>query len=272
MKTSLKIVVVALSVSLMACASTIAEKGKDFSYQKASPIEIGKTTKTEIIEKYGAPTSADVKGNYQILTYGYSRESLKHDRAVGMGLLSAIPVVGLAAVAMDQGVKDSDMAREFKLLRIYTDLKTGVVKDFFYNDSDNNGHDESESLHLKALALKRQSGKNKEYVDLLEKAVELNPKNHRALNNLAWELIDSSADVDKGVLLASRAVDVFPDSPYNNGTLGVGYFKKGDLDNAEKHLDRAVKLYPIYELGNAKSLKHDQEMLRLVREQKSKGR
>ncbi|MDO8723487.1 MAG: hypothetical protein Q7J31_14855 [Syntrophales bacterium] len=270
MKNLAKLSVIALFLCLLGCASTISESGKDFSYQKSFPIEIGKTTKTEVIDRYGAPTNTEIKGNYQILTYGYSRNSLKHGRAVGMGLLSAIPGVGLATLAMDQGVKKDDMAREFKLLSIYTDFRTGVVKDYFYNDSDNNGQDESESLYLKAMALKREGRKNKECTELLEKAISLNPRNHRALNTLAWELIDSSADVDKGVSLAIRAVEVFPDSPYNTGTLGVGYFKKGDLANAEKYLDQAVKLYPIYEPGNAKSLQHDQEMLRLVREQKSK--
>ncbi|PIU57716.1 MAG: hypothetical protein COS89_03810 [Deltaproteobacteria bacterium CG07_land_8_20_14_0_80_38_7] len=270
MKTLLKLNVIVFLFCFLGCASTIAESGKDFSYQKKFPIEIGKTTKAEIIDQYGSPTNTEIKGNYQILAYGYSRESLKHGRAVGMGLLSAIPGVGLATLAMDQGVKDDDMAREFKLLCVYTDFKTGVVKDYYYHDSDNVGHDESETLNLKAMALKRKGGKNKECTELLEKAISLNPRNHRALNSLAWELIDSSTDVDKGVSLAIRAVEVFPDSPYNTGTLGVGYFKKGDLENAEKYLDQAVKLYPIYEPGNVKSLQHDQEMLRLVREQKNK--
>jgi tetratricopeptide (TPR) repeat protein len=270
MKHLAKVSVIALFLCLLGCASTISESGKDFSYQKDYPIKIGKTTKAEIIDKYGTPSNTEIKGNYQILTYSYSRESLKHGRAVGMGLLSAIPGVGLATLAMDQGVKKDDMAREFKILQFFTDFKTGVVKDYYYHDSDNVGQDESETLYLKAMSLKSDGGKNKECNALLEKAISLNSKNHRALNDLAWELIDSSVDVDKGISLAQRAVEVFPDSPYNTGTLGVGYFKKGDLENAEKYLDQAVKLYPIYEPGNLKSLQHDQEMLRLVREGKNK--
>jgi tetratricopeptide (TPR) repeat protein len=193
---------------------------------------------------------------------------MKHGRAVGMGLLSAIPGVGLATIAMDQGVKNSDLGHEFKLLTVYTDFRTGIVKDYYYHDSDNVGHNESETLFLKAAALKREGGKKKEYMELIDKSISLNPRNHRALNLMAWELIETSADIDKGLSLAARAVEVFPDSPYNVGTLGVGYFKKGDLENAEKYLEQAVKLFPIYASRDVKSLQNDKEILRLVKEEK----
>lgn len=75
---------------------------------------------------------------------------------------------------------------------------------------------------------------------------ELSCANHRALTTLAWNLIDLNMDVEKGVRLAGQAVKVFLNSPYNNGTLGWGCYKKGDLENAQKYLSVAVSLFPVY--------------------------
>lgn len=112
------------------CASTVKEAGKKFDF-KPDKIVIGKTTKRDILESYGRPTTSEVRGKYEILIYQYSKESFKHGRTIGMGALSAIPVLGIATLAMDQGVKESDMAREYRVLSVYTALSSGVVKDFY---------------------------------------------------------------------------------------------------------------------------------------------
>ena len=166
------------------------------------------------------------------------------------------PVVGLATLAMDQGVQDSEISREGRVLRVYAELSSGVVRDFYYHDSEMKGHDESETLLLKGHSLLKQ-GKTQEAIQILEKSVALNPANHRALNTLAWTLIDLNIDLEKGVRYAEQAVQVFPDSPYNEGTLGCGYYKKGDLEKAEKYLRLAVNLFPVYEPQDARALAHD---------------
>jgi tetratricopeptide (TPR) repeat protein len=179
----------------------------------------------------------------------------------------AYTVVGLATLAMDQGVQDSEISREGRVLKVYTELSTGLVRDFYYHDSDMKGQDESETLLLKGYSLLKQ-GKTQEAIQTLEKAVALNPANHRALNTLAWTLIDLNIDLEKGVRYAEEAVKVFPDSPYNNGTLGCGCFKKGDLEKAGKYLNVAVNLFPVYAPEDAKSLAHDKAILAAVQEQK----
>ena len=259
-------VVTALSIFLGACASTIDQRGQKFDY-KPDGIVIGQTTKRQVLEGYGSPTSSEVRGKYEILTYQYSKESLRHERAIGMGALSAIPVIGLATLAMDHGVQDSEISREGRVLKVYAELSSGVVRDFYYHDSDMKGHDESETLLLKGHSLLKQ-GKTQEAIQTLEKAVALNPANHRALNSLAWTLIDLNIDVERGVKLAEQAVKVFPDSPYNNGTLGCGCYKKGDLENAGKYLSVAVNLFPVYAPQDMKALAHDKAILAAIQEQK----
>lgn len=250
------------------CATThkYHEEGSNFSYDDTFKISLNKTSKREIIRKYGQPTSQNTIGKYQILTYQHKQQSFK---SKGMNPLSFVPVVGLAVSAVELSTdKDhtNDTIHEWEKLVIYTDLMTGVVKDYYYHDSKLQGHDESESTYMKANQLLAK-GNTEEAIKLFEESVVLNPDNHRALNALAWQLIDLGIDVDKGVQYAHKAVNVFPDSPYNNGTLGLGYLKSGDVGNAVKYLQAAIDLFPVYAPRDHKALQFDKVMLEEARRQ-----
>ena len=62
MKASGKVVlfVAVLSMFLGACASTIDQRGQKFEY-KPDGIVIGQTTKRQVLESYGSPTSSEVR-------------------------------------------------------------------------------------------------------------------------------------------------------------------------------------------------------------------
>ena len=268
-------IVVLLSITFLSVpsfcffSSTVDESGKEFVYKNDIKIITGQSTKKDILNAYGQPTEERIIGRYQVLRYYYVRKSLKHGRAIGLGLLSAV-TGGLSDLAADSGVKDSDMQVEGQEMVAYVDIMSGKIKDFYYHDESTlTGNDESESLLLKAMAAQKEGNKAKEAREMLEKSVALNPTNHRALNSLAWSLIDTNEDVDRGVVLAQKAVDIFPDSPFNNGTLGVGYMKKNDLDNAEKYLDIAVKLYPVYAPTAQAAYQNDLAYLNSVKSMKS---
>lgn len=258
---------------LAACSTTqtLNEEGQKFTFKKEQNIIIGKTAKREIFENYGQPNESKILGEYEILTYSYSKESFKTG-GIGSALLGAVPVVGLVQAGVelqrDRG-KDDDTIREWQALTVYIELSTGIVRDFYYRDSALNGHDESETLYLKSIVAFQQK-KNDEAVKMLEQAVSLNPNNHRAANSLAWHLIDLGIDIEKGIDFAKKAVEVFSDSPYNNGTLGVGYYKKGDYVNAVKYLQAAVDLYPVYAPGDFNALQHDRAMLKTAKNMQQK--
>lgn len=261
-----------LSIMLIACATshTLDERGKSFVLKKEPGIVIGETTKRDVFEIYGQPTSSAILGKYEVLKYEYSRTSFETEGAGG-AFLRAVPGVGEAMLikdlSTDQGRANQNKT-DWQEMQVYIGLSSGTVKDYFYHDSGLNGHDESESLLLKSGEAFKQN-KNDEGMKMLEKAAAVNPHNHRVLNNLAWRLIDLSIDVDRGVELARKAVEEFPDSPYNNGTLGIGYYKKGDIDKAEKYLQTAVDLFPVYSPTDGKSLMHDRAMLQTVKNQKN---
>jgi tetratricopeptide (TPR) repeat protein len=170
-------------------------------------------------------------------------------------------------LSRDRG-KDLESKKEWQELQFYVELSSGVVRDYYYHDSMLNGNDESETLFLHSQAAFSQN-RNDEGVQLLEKAVLSNPDNHRAANALAWRLIDLGIDVDRGIKLASRAVTVFPDSPYSNSTLGIGYLKKGDMTNAELYLQKAIDLFPVYAPGDSKTLQQDKAMMLTIKDKKN---
>jgi eukaryotic-like serine/threonine-protein kinase len=89
-----------------------------------------------------------------------------------------------------------------------------------------------------------------------EKALEISPDDGFVQNGLAWLLAtcpDSSLrDAPRALLLASRAVDSWPDNaPYCN-TLGVAQYRHGDWRAAIDTLTRAEELEPgVYFAHNA---------------------
>jgi tetratricopeptide (TPR) repeat protein len=255
---------------LLGCGSThkFHEEGKQFTLKSDQKIVINQTTKKQIFDMYGQPVSLNNQGKYQILKYHHEQESFK---SKGTNPLSFVPIIGAAVTIVELSSDQdntNDIIREWETMVFYVDLVSGVVKDFYYHDSNLKGHDDSESLYLVSLRLIR-NGKNEKATEILEKAISLNPNNHRALNTFAWQLIDLGMDIDKGVKFAEMAVKVFPDSPYNNGTLGVGYFKQGNLDKAEKSLQTAINLYPIYAPQDYKALQHDKAFLERIKQQKT---
>lgn len=248
---------------------TLSESGRQIEMNKETAIAIGKTTKRQIFDLYGQPANSQVMGKYEVLKYSYSKDTFETE-GFGSFALGIIPVVGEAKMITDMSRdrgKDHETHTEWQNLEVYLDLSSGVVRDYFYHDSKLNGHDESESLLLRSMAAFGQN-KNAEGMKLLEQSVAANPDNHRAANNLAWRLIDLGIDVDKGIALARKAVEIFPDSPHNNGTLGIGYLKKGDLANAELYLQKAIDLFPLYAPQDYKSLQYDKAMLESVKSQK----
>ena len=78
---------------------------------------------------------------------------------------------------------------------------------------------------------------------------------YQTLNALAWVLIASGLDVDRGVLLAQEAVSMrdspqpraaqfYPYLGWPEQSLGIGYLKKGDAARAVQYLEQATQALP----------------------------
>ena len=91
------------------------------------------------------------------------------------------------------------------------------------------------------------------FMDKVEKyyleALSFDPKNPVRINNLAYFLINKNRNIDKGLELAEKSLELIPDDYRFLDTKGWGLYKKGKikeaLDILEKswHLRRDVSIY-----------------------------
>lgn len=83
-------------------------------------------------------------------------------------------------------------------------------------------------------------GDHKGAVEQFRKAVDLQPNNADALNNLAYLLIEQENRLDEGLKYAQRAQELSPDDPDIADTIGWVLYRKGLYSAAVKQLERAA--------------------------------
>jgi tetratricopeptide (TPR) repeat protein len=100
---------------------------------------------------------------------------------------------------------------------------------------------------------------NKDWPNVLRaltKANELNPNDHRVLNNLAYILAEQMGEPDRALAYAERAVALAPTDPNYADTLGWAYYRTGNMARAEQELRRATGIR-----GSATNLTHLAQVL-----------
>jgi tetratricopeptide (TPR) repeat protein len=83
----------------------------------------------------------------------------------------------------------------------------------------------------------------------LSRLIELKPTNAHALNALGYTLVDRTTRVTEGLALVERALVLAPDDPFILDSVGWANFRLGKLDEAEKHLRRAMEQRPDPEIA-----------------------
>jgi tetratricopeptide (TPR) repeat protein len=79
------------------------------------------------------------------------------------------------------------------------------------------------------------------------KALSLEPDDPDRLNYLAWFLIDYDRNIDEGIDLVNRALELSPNEYYMLDTKGWGLYKQGKYQEALEMLQKSWDLYPIYD-------------------------
>ena len=83
----------------------------------------------------------------------------------------------------------------------------------------------------------------------LTRLIELKPANAHALNALGYTLVDRTPRVAEGLAYIERALALMPDDPFILDSVGWAHFRMGRLDEAEKHLRRAMEQRPDPEIA-----------------------
>ena len=93
-------------------------------------------------------------------------------------------------------------------------------------------------------SLEETKGDQAKAMDYYNKALQLDPDNGVASNNLAYMTIETHGNVDVALRLAQTARRVMPDSPQTADTLAWVYFFKGNYGAARDLLESALKTSP----------------------------
>lgn len=95
--------------------------------------------------------------------------------------------------------------------------------------------------------LGKTDGAEKEYAKCekaLSEEVERDPSVASNYNNLAWFYATHGRELDKGIALAKKALELSPDSPEYLDTLAELHHRKGDREAAVREINRAIALDP----------------------------
>ena len=103
-------------------------------------------------------------------------------------------------------------------------------------------HPQEPTLYFSAGALNERLGNMRRSEELLEKAIELDPKHAPALNYLGYMLADRGRDLPRAEVLIRRALAEDPDNGAYLDSLGWAQYRQGHLDDALATLERAVDL------------------------------
>jgi tetratricopeptide (TPR) repeat protein len=121
-------------------------------------------------------------------------------------------------------------------------------------------------------AFEQEHGNMKQAEELFTKALQLQPENPAAANNMAYLLLQQNRDIDQAITLAQIARRAAPTSPAIADTLAWAYVQKGLPSSAIGLLQEAVKSNPAnpafhYHLGVAYGRTGDKDRARTELEQ-----
>ena len=78
----------------------------------------------------------------------------------------------------------------------------------------------------------------------LRQVVSREPANANALNYLGYLLADHGQQLDEAIRLVKRALELEPENPSYQDSLGWAYFRQGNAAEAQKHLGPAADKLP----------------------------
>ena len=95
----------------------------------------------------------------------------------------------------------------------------------------------------RGVALERSHQWERAEHDLLH-ALQLKPDQPMVLNYLGYSWIDRGQNLDRGLKMIEKAVELRPDDGYIIDSLGWAHYRMGDYAGAVRYLEKAIELVP----------------------------
>jgi tetratricopeptide (TPR) repeat protein len=103
---------------------------------------------------------------------------------------------------------------------------------------------EDTASYLALADLYMDAGREPDAVKMLDAAAEKFPADADVLNFLGYVLANRGERLDDAVRLVTRALQIDPENPAYLDSLGWAHFKRGELNDAHKHLAKAAEAMP----------------------------
>jgi tetratricopeptide (TPR) repeat protein len=97
--------------------------------------------------------------------------------------------------------------------------------------------------YSRGIALERSGQWKESEADLLH-ALELKPDQPLVLNYLGYSWIDRGENLDRGLKMIEKAVELRPEDGYIVDSLGWAHYRLGDYPSAVQYLEKAIELVP----------------------------
>jgi tetratricopeptide (TPR) repeat protein len=98
-------------------------------------------------------------------------------------------------------------------------------------------------FYSRGIALERSGQWKPSEADLLH-ALELKPDHPLVLNYLGYSWIDRGENLDRGLKMIEKAVELRPEDGYIVDSLGWAHYRLGDYSSAVQYLEKAIELVP----------------------------
>ncbi len=139
---------------------------------------------------------------------------------------------------------------------IYSVTKRYKLAEYEFNKLLNSGL-ESSQIYAALGYVYYSQGRIKESIEVLEKALDMDPDNANALNSLGFILAEEEIDIKRAIELCERAVKIKPKNAAYLDSLGWALYKRGKYLEAQNALRRALDLMP----GNPHIVGHMKDVL-----------
>ncbi|MGM0666450.1 MAG: hypothetical protein ACQETA_03945 [Bacteroidota bacterium] len=96
-------------------------------------------------------------------------------------------------------------------------------------------------------AIYRDAGMPGKAEEKYREALSLQPGSSTRMNNLAYILIDNEIDIEEGLELAEKALEMEPGNYLYLDTKGWGLYKQGKYEEALESIERSWELKPVYD-------------------------
>ena len=221
----------------------------------ALPNHIDKLIEYDKTEKYNnlylqAASEFQNQNNFKM-----AKETLEKYLSLNNKEIKENELVSFVITAID--IKEYDLALQsvnkfekekysYSYLRAYINLHKNEIEkanDFLNEDliyfKNNKSNTSEYRLNIPYITAMSTTNTNSimEYVDFIY-SNDTNSANN--INSMAWVLIYLGIDIDRGIELSKKSIQLEPKSPHYLDTLGYGYYKKKDYDNALKQLLKAA--------------------------------